>query len=263
MQVEISLNQSVDENAATYFELAKKPKRKLEGAKKALEESKKKLAELRTKEGKFLEEEKEKRAKVEIKHEWYEKFKWFFSSDGQLVICGRDATSNDIIVKKYTDKDNPVFHTEMPGSPFCVIKADAKDISEQTIKETAQFCASHSRAWERKLGSTEVYWVKPEQIRKELGLPKGSFMVYGKRNYSRPSLDLAVGVVDGDKVMCGAISVIKKHCKHFVIIKPGDEKKSDTAKKIKSLLEKKLEITLNIDEIVKVLPSGGCQIVKE
>ena len=43
MEIEIDLTKSVDENAGTYFNLAKKAKKKIEGAKKAVEVSKKKL----------------------------------------------------------------------------------------------------------------------------------------------------------------------------------------------------------------------------
>ena len=62
----------------------------------------------------------EKRVKIERK--WYEKFRWFESSDGFLVIGGRDATSNEIVVKKHVEPNDVVFHADVQGAPFFVIK---------------------------------------------------------------------------------------------------------------------------------------------
>ena len=119
MEIEFNLQESVDKNAGRYFDLAKKYKRKLEGAKSALEESRKKLSELQHQEEKFLQKEEQKKQQHSRKQEWYEKFHWFFSSEGFLCIGGKDATSNEMIIKKHTEKDDLVFHTDMSGSPFC------------------------------------------------------------------------------------------------------------------------------------------------
>src|SRR3989344_3208358 len=111
MEVEIDLHKSVEENAGMYFDQAKKYKKKLEGARKALLESRKKLADLEKQEEKFQAEEVKKLSKVERKKEWYEKFHWFVSSEGYLCIGGKDATSNEVIIKKHMEKDDVVFHT--------------------------------------------------------------------------------------------------------------------------------------------------------
>ena len=104
MEVEIELNKSVEENAGIYFDKAKKAKKKLKGAEEALEKSKKKLLKLEQEEDKFRAEEEKKEIKKARKREWYEKFHWFISSEGFLCIGGKDATSNEIIIKKHTEK---------------------------------------------------------------------------------------------------------------------------------------------------------------
>ena len=71
MEIELELNKSLEENAGTYFDLAKKAKRKLEGAKKALVESKRKLGLLQKEESSFMEKEIQKLEKKEKKREWY------------------------------------------------------------------------------------------------------------------------------------------------------------------------------------------------
>src|SRR3989338_3050496 len=99
----LDLTKGIEENAAVYFEKAKKIKKKIEGAEAALNENLKKLRQLEEKRDKFALEQSKKEKLKERKPEWYEKFRWFVSSEGFLVIGGRDATSNEIVIKKHTD----------------------------------------------------------------------------------------------------------------------------------------------------------------
>lgn len=259
MQIEFSLLKSVEENAGIYFDKAKKAKKKLKGAKEALTISKKKLADLEKQEEKFWQEEEKKQQKKARKKEWYEKFHWFFSSEDFLCIGGKDATSNEIIIKKHTEKDDIVLHTDMAGSPFFVIK-DGQKATEQTIKEAAQAVAVYSKAW--KLGHTtaDVFYVKPEQVTKEAkageNLAKGSFMVYGKTKYLHPKLEYAVGLVEG-QIIGGPQEAIKTKTEKYVIVMPGREKKSSLAKKIKAKLKDG-----DLDDVIKFLPAGGGEIKK-
>jgi predicted ribosome quality control (RQC) complex YloA/Tae2 family protein len=259
MEIEFDLKKSVDENAGIYFNLAKKSKKKLEGAHKALEDSKKKLEKLKKDENKFMETALKKLEKKDRKLEWYEKFHWFISSEDFLCIGGKDATSNEIVIKKHTDKEDLVFHTDMAGSPFFIIK-NGQSAKEETINETAQAVAVYSRAW--KLGHTtaDVFYVKPEQVSKEAQsgeyMSKGSFMVRGKTTYIHPKLEYAIGLVE-DEIVGGPITAIKKKTNKFVIVIPGREKKSSMAKKIKAKLKGG-----DLDEIIKFLPAGGSVIKK-
>src|SRR3989338_4676764 len=176
MEVEIDLNKSVDENAGIYFDLAKKAKRKMEGARKALLYTEKKLELLQKEEAKFWQEESIKERKKERKKEWYEKFHWFVSSEGYLCIGGKDATSNEIVIKKHVDKDDIIFHTDMAGSPFFVVKNGSK-AGEKTLQESANATAIYSRAWKLWFVGAGVFYVKPEQVSKEA--PSGEYMVKG------------------------------------------------------------------------------------
>ena len=259
MDIEIDLTKSVDENAGTYFNLAKKAKKKLAGAKDAVDASKKKLEKLQKEEDKFMEKETKKLEKKERKKEWYEKFHWFISSEDFLCIGGKDATSNEIVVKKHTEKGDLVFHTDMAGSPFFVIK-NGQEATEITIEETAQAVAVYSRAW--KLGHTtaDVFYVKPEQVSKEAQsgeyMSKGSFMVRGKTTYLHPRLEYAIGLLN-DEIIGGPVTAIKKRTKNFVKVISGKTKKSSLAKKIRSKLKGG-----ELDDIIKFLPAGGAEIKK-
>lgn len=261
MEVEINLNKSVDENAGDYFDLSKKAKKKLEGAKIAIEESRKKLAKLLKEESKFLEEEqarREEKLKRDRKREWYEKFHWFFSSDDFLCIGGKDATTNEIVIKKYVEKDDLILHTDAPGSPFFVIK-NGQNAPENTITEAAQATAVYSKAWKLGHGTAEVFSVLPEQVSKEAMsgeyISKGSFMIYGKKTYFHPKLEYAVGVSEG-MVISGPVLVVSKKTAQYVVVIPGEEKKSSLAKKIKSKLKEG-----DLDDFIRFLP-GEAEIKK-
>ena len=244
MQIKLDLKKSLEKNAADYFERAKKARRKKEGAIKIIKSVKEKIQEEAA--------EKEKQERVVVKKEWYEKFRWFFTSNNFLVIGGRDETTNDILIKKYLEENDVVFHTELAGSPFVIIK-DGKKAELLDLNEAAQFCACFSKAWKSGLATTEVYHVNSEQVSKE-PIKKGAFMIYGKRSYYAPIMELAIGNYNG-KAFIGPKGAVEKHCNDFSIIVQGNEKKSDIAKKIAK------QFNLDIDDVIRVLPEG-CKIKK-
>lgn len=255
-RVVIDLKKSVEENAGFYFDKAKKARKKLEGAKVALQKS---LAEHEAlKKQESILDEKEKVALNVRKKEWFEKFRWFISSEGFLVVGGRDATTNEIIIKKHTEANDLVFHTDMAGSPFFVVKNGSK-AGEVTIRETADATCTFSRAWKLGLANSSVFYVKPEQVSKEAKpgeyLTKGAFMIYGKTNYIENKINLAIGIYDG-RVMAGPVAAVKKNSSSFVELKQGKGKLSDAAKKIKNAIGGEL------DEIIRAMPSGGIEVRK-
>ncbi len=258
VNIKLFLNKSVEQNAELYYEKAKKAKKKLKGAEEAVEKIKKKLEKLE-KEQRLIEDKEEK--KIIRKKEWYEKFRWFYTSEGFLVVGGRDATTNEIVIKKHTEKEDLVFHTDMSGSPFFVIKSDGKKINEKSIKETADATVTFSRAWKLGFGEGDVFYVKPDQVTKEAQsgeyLTKGSFMIKGKTNYVDNNTDLAVGLYKTGAVMAGPLEAVKKNCEKYVVLEQGKDKASDIAKKIKKKLEGG-----ELDEIVRVLPAGNYKIKK-
>ena len=260
MKITLELSKTPEQNAALHYEKAKKAKRKLEGAEKALKESLKKLQEMLRKKG--AEEEKAKTAaakKAKRKdRKWYEKFRWFVSSEGFLVVGGRDATTNEIIIKKHTEPDDIVFHTDIAGSPFFVIKAEGRKPGEATISEVSTATASFSRAWRMGLSVLDVFHVNPDQVSKTAKpgeyMGKGAFMIYGKTNYVTAELKLAIGTDSEGRVMCGPLAAIRKNCVKHLDIMQGREKSSDTAKKIKRIVGGEL------DDIIAAMPSGGCRV---
>ena len=266
MEIKICLDKSVEENAQVYFEESKKAKRKLLGAKRALEETKKKLLRAEKSHSLTLKKEEALSTARLRKKDWFEKFRWFISSDNLLVIGGKDASSNEVVIKRHTDSWNIVFHTEAPGSPFVVVKnSNGEVVPESTIREAAIFAASFSKAWDLGIRSLDVFEVMPSQVSKEAGsgeyISKGSFMIRGERKIHSVSLELAIGffLKDNAKViMAGPISAVSSKCKDFVVLKQGSLKKGEVSKKIMSLFN----LSFN-DDILSALPPGKFDFAKK
>jgi len=188
-----------------------------------------------------------KRKEEMANKEWYEKFRWFISSEGVLVVAGKDTVSNEVLVKKYTTQEDVVFHAEVTGAPFVVIKAEGKSVGEQTLKEAGEFAASFSRAWRENAGSADVYWVKVDQLSKSgpsgESVPHGAFFVVGKRNWYRNTpLQVAIGIIVGEETsfVGGPLDAVKAKTKTYVSISPGDNMGKDLLKQILKTLTLKL-----------------------
>jgi predicted ribosome quality control (RQC) complex YloA/Tae2 family protein len=257
MRITLSITKSVQDNANHYFEKSKKYKRKIEGAKEAIKRLQLQLDDFNEQRDKILQAHQLKQAKkAQPKRtlHWFEKFRWFKSSEGFLCVGGRDAGTNEIIIKKHTDKDDIVFHTEAPGSPFFVVKKEGKEPGEKTLNETAQATVSYSKAWKTGISLADVYWVNPDQVSKEANtgeyIVKGAFMVRGKRNFMKAKLVIAVGVTEEGLVMGGPVAAIEANCKQAVRVYMGDLKPSDVAKKIAK------KLGAEIDDVLRVLPAG-------
>jgi predicted ribosome quality control (RQC) complex YloA/Tae2 family protein len=246
-------------------------------------------------------EEKAQRKMVTERRErqWFERYRWFITSDGRLVVGGRDATSNSIVINKYTEKNDVVSHADLHGSPFFILKNqnDTKWPDDDIALEVAQATVSFSRAWKDELGSADAYWVYPDQVSKSPPsgeyLARGSFFIEGKKNFIRHvKVELSVGLTTASKlpkedvptesdtsenqneeepsiVICGPDKSLAAIAFTRVKIAPGKEKGSEFARKLKQQLINKITDNtlkenskkLSIDEIMRVLPSGSYKLV--
>ncbi len=204
------------------------------------------------------------------KKNWYERYRWFFTSDGLLAIGGRDAASNSAVVRKHLGKNDKIFHGEIHGSPFFILK-NAEEPPISSMNEVAHATACFSRAWREGMHGLKTYWVNPDQVKKSAPsgqfLPKGSFTIEGKRNFiGVPSLKLAVGIILQEEhylLTCGPPEPIKMKSICYAIIEPHGSEMVETAKKIKmefSKLEEEISKNITIDDFVRILPAGQSQI---
>jgi predicted ribosome quality control (RQC) complex YloA/Tae2 family protein len=259
----LDLRLSSFENASRFYKTYKKLTEKAAGAREAVLRTEEELNELIFRDvPKVATPVVRKRRKIK----WFERFRWFISSDGVLVIAGRNTATNREVVEKHMQPGDRYLHADIFGAPHVVVKAAGKEISETTLREAAEFAAIHSRAWREGLGSLNVFWAFPEQVSKQAPpgeyLRRGSYIIRGKRNFLKVQMETAVGIVtlDDEKVvMCGSPSAVKHHSKIAIPVVLGPIKKSDLAKKVQARLKAGGE-EVSIDELMRALPPGKGQI---
>jgi len=257
--IELDVNKSVGENASSYYEKAKKMREKVKGAMEAIKKSERELEERKKK------RKREEKKKVRRRRFWFEKYRWFITSEDIVVIAGRDAKTNEEVVKKHLGNGDLYMHADIHGAPSVVIKVEGREVGEESLFEAAQFAVSMSKAWNAGFGNLSAYWVYPSQVSKmgESGeyVARGSWVVHGKRNYiHHVPLKLGIGEIEyqGTRlVMCGAVNSILSRCDRYIIIEPGDIKKNDFAKEIAGIFN------IPVEEALKILPPGSVRITEK
>ncbi|PJC50641.1 MAG: hypothetical protein CO032_03755, partial [Nitrosopumilales archaeon CG_4_9_14_0_2_um_filter_34_16] len=268
-KIKINTQSSLQSIASVLFNEAKKQSAAISSIQAIKEKTEKKLEKFQSK----TESERDLITVSEIrKKNWYERYRWFFTTDGYLTIGGRDAASNSAVVRKHLDKNDKIFHGDIFGSPFFILK-DAENAPDTSMNEVAHATVCFSRAWREGMYGVSAYWVHPDQVKKSAPsgefLPKGSFTIEGQRNFIKSeTLRLAVGIIKQDDnyiLTCGPPEPIKKYSTCYAIIEPHGLEMVETAKKIRiefSKLEEQIAKNIPIDDYVRVLPAGKSQIIK-
>jgi len=267
VKIKINTKTSLQSIASLLFNEAKKQSGAISSIQEVKEKTEKKLEKFQNK----TESEKDLILVTEIrKKNWYERYRWFFTTDGLLAIGGRDAASNSAVVRKHIGKNDKVFHGDIFGSPFFILK-DAENAPDRSMNEIAHATVCFSRAWREGMYGVSAYWVNPDQVKKSAPsgefLPKGSFTIEGQRNFIKSdTLKLSVGIIpqeDGYALTCGPPETIKKNSICYAIIEPHGSEMVDAAKKIRiefSKLEEEITKKISLDDFVRVLPAGQSQI---
>ena len=215
---------------------------------------------------------------------WFDRFRWFHTSDGFLVIGGRSADQNEELVKKYLDRGDLFFHTQAHGAPATILKAtgpseappDDISIPEASREEAAQFAISYSTLWKEGKYAGDVYCVEHDQVTKtpESGeyLEKGSFAIRGDRTYYD---DTPVGVAVGitcepeTRVIGGPPSAITGQAETAIEVEPGRYAQNDIAKRLyrefkgRFADESFVRKVASPDLIQEFLPPGGSRMVEK
>jgi len=292
MEVKFFLNKDVNFNANFYFGKSKKLKSKIIGNLEIIEKTKKDIEEFESRKEEYL-EKKEKKEKIKLikKKEWYEKFRYTFTSCGLLVVIGKDAGTNEILIKKHAEEGDIIFHTQEPSSPFGIVKGGENKLSKNELEEVAQFICCFSAQWKKGFGTADAFWVLPDQVSKkaESGeyMNRGSFMIRGKKNIIKNiPLRICLGIrrieiknnekIDNliphqipsskkeeqedkifyDELFSGSENACKKYCNNkFIKLEPGQ----DNYKKLTKEIRKKLKG--HIEDLPKYIPNN-CRILK-
>jgi len=256
--VRIHVHESLEQNAGRYHDIIKKFKKKKAGALAAMKEVP-------------VKKRVQKREFVPMKKLWYHRFRWFVTSDGIVVLGGRDASQNEELVKKYMTGGDLFVHADVHGASVVIVKGKT-----ERMDEVAQFAASYSGAWRSGHFSADVFSALPSQVSKtpESGefISRGSFIIRGDRTWYR-NVPLAAGIglmlEPHTAVIGGPPAVVKAKTRIAVELRPGQFEQNDVAKKVLRILkgkvtpeeEKALKAVLNTEQVAAFVPPGGSDIV--
>lgn len=282
-KVPVDIRLSVGENAEAAYDRAKKAREKLAGAKEALASTLERMAaaESDLEEAHAAVDEAMERTRVVVtpnRHFWFESFRWFFASTGHLVVAGRDAATNDRVVKKHLEEGDRYVHADLHGAPSTVVKADGESAPEPALEEAAQAAVTWSRAFGR-FGGGDAYWVRPQQVSKtpQAGefLARGAFIVRGERDWFRKlPLEASIGLVWLDasgrptdppedaenpgtkraKIMAGAPRAVHAWTDTWVDLVAGETKRKDMVQRLARILR------AHPDTLDRALPVGDLMV---
>ncbi|DAZ98977.1 TPA: hypothetical protein N0F65_000509 [Lagenidium giganteum] len=200
----IDLSMSALANAREKYSSKKKATEK---AKKAAEATDKAIEHAEKKTQKVLQKQQMKRTTIYQRRKvlWFERFHWFISSEGYLVIAGKDAHQNEMLVKRYLRKGDLYVHADLHGAATCVVRNRVGPggvpgtIPVATLEQAGCMSVCRSNAWTNQV-IAGAYWVNADQVSKTAPtgeyLTTGSFMIRGKKNYINPSrLEMGLAIV--------------------------------------------------------------------
>ncbi len=262
MKIELDASLSAHQNASKYYDEAKERKKKAQSIRDAILDVEKR-AEREKRRAEFAavaaaEEQKRGEKSIKVlsgrKREWFEKFHWFKTTNGFLVVSGKDASQNEAVVAKHAEKNDFFFHADIQGAAVTILqtKAAPESVPKEDCEEAAQFAASYSSAWKKMLGSVDVYRVLVSQLSKKSHgefVSKGSFVMKGSREwYKNAELGLKIGFDEAGLLISLPAKCGRKLQKE-VQLKPGTASQNQASKKLAEKFEVK-----DTGEVLSLLP---------
>lgn len=189
-----------------------------------------------------------------IQNKDYEKYRWFFTSSGTLVIGGKSDKQNEEVLNNFLKQGYTIMHTTNPGSSFMIIQSN--NPNKKDIEETAIFCASFSQSWKTGKKDISIDVFLSSQIYKLKGMKTGTFGVRGKvkKIIVNPLLFLII--------QKGKLRAVPKGTKEEVLvkIKQGKLNKEDASIKILKLIKSKYAFPFTKQDIMSAIPSDKMSI---
>ncbi|MGC9133966.1 ribosome rescue protein RqcH [Caldisphaera sp.] len=269
--IKVYFNESLDKTIIRLYKEAGELRSKSKKAMSSIDDMMKRLNELEEK----IEVEKVKNLIKNRRKEWYEKYHWVITRNDFLAIGGKDADQNESIVKKYLKDKDVYIHADIHGSPSVVLFAENNEVKEDDINDAAIIAVAYSKAWKAGMGSVGVYWVYGNQVSKSPPsgeyLSKGSFMIYGKKNFLKPfNVELYIGVTFREEIpiiISGSEENVKLKSIVYSKIIPGEKGQKEIAEELKIEFSKLFNdkeriymLALDENEIMQKIP-GKSRII--
>ena len=196
---------------------------------------------------------------------WFERYRWFIASDGAIVIAGRDAASNDLIVRRNLKDGDVYVHADLHGAASVIVKRSAPEapVGEPSLREAAQWAVAFSKAWKAGYATGTAFWANPDQVSKAAAsgefVARGAWVIHGTKHFVRDvPLELALGVIrhaGQERWSVAPESAVRAHGEVRCLLTPGEERE-------RSSREVELVRDLGIPRPVlqALLPAGGLSV---
>ncbi len=293
-RVTVDVTTGVERNANRLYQEAKAIENKREGAKTALAETEAEREALENRRDSPQPEPVEvdedeptdwlSRRSIPVREpdDWFERFRWFRTSDGFLVLGGRNAEQNEELVAKYLERGDRFVHAQAHGGPVTILKgSDPSEpvregpFPERSLQEAAQFAVAYSSVWKAGQFAGDAYVVEANQVGKdpESGeyLQKGAFVIRGERDYfENIEVEIAIGITcePVTRVIGGPPDPVLERAEVTCRVQPGEFAQDDVAKRIYRSFRTSFTDTTFVrkiaspDQIQGFLPPGRSRIIE-
>ncbi|HJO15082.1 MAG TPA: NFACT RNA binding domain-containing protein [Candidatus Pacearchaeota archaeon] len=184
----------------------------------------------------------------------YMSYRWFFTSEGKLVVGGKSDEQNENVLRYFKRPGYTIMHTTKPGSPFMIIQSD--DPSKNDLDECAVFCACFSKEWKTGKKSIDIDVFKGGDVFKNKGMKTGTFGVKNKKKVkAKPELMVII-----QKGKIRAVPKVKGKEESLAVIKQGKMDKEAAAEKIAKKIKEKYLLPVSREEVMRAIPSGNMDV---
>ncbi len=265
--VPVFKDRSIRESAQALYDEGKRVQSKLAGAVSALAETESRIRNSKAEQAAIAETARARASTpTPRKSHWFEKYRWFISSESAIVVAGRDATSNDYVVRRYLHDGDIYLHADIHGAASVIVKHPAPgepNVTETTYREAGQWAVAFSKAWRAGLASASAFWVTNDQVSKAGAsgefVAKGAWVIHGtKHQLPELPLELAIGEVDykGERLWTVApAAAVRSWGKVRFLLTPGLEREREERE-----IDLARELGISRSRLQSLLPAGGIEV---
>jgi predicted ribosome quality control (RQC) complex YloA/Tae2 family protein len=265
--ISLLIGESPRTTAQHLFEEAKRVQNKLGGALAAIQEAEARLEKLAGSPAPAsLSKPLTTTGSRRRRDHWFARYRWFISSEGAVVVGGRDAASNDEVVKRHLKAGDIYLHADLHGAASVVVKHPAPGspaLSEATYREAGQWAVAFSKAWRAGLASASAFWVEYDQVSKAGAsgefVARGAWVIHGTKHILKDlPTELALGTVDyeGESLWTAAPpEALRRRGTVRVLLMPGVERERSERE-----VELARDLGIGRSLLQSLLPAGGISV---
>lgn len=197
---------------------------------------------------------------------WFERHRWFVSSEGAIVVGGRDAGSNDLLVRRHLKDGDVYLHADIQGAASVIVKhpdPGAPAVTELTLREAGQWAVAFSKAWRAGLASASAFWVHPDQVSKQGAsgefVARGAWVIHGTKHVMDDlPTEVGIGTIDYRGAALWTVappSALRSRGSVRFLLTPGPERE-----RAEREVELARELGISRSLLQALLPAGGLSV---